>query len=146
MCKAQKWEGILVAPQLGNCPKCGKLFLRVRNICDGCYQKQEDDFLKVSGYLRDHSGITIKELSDGTGISVAQIRQYIWAGRIIADHFPNLTYPCEMCGNMIGKGKKCLSCLSTLNHMANQIGSGKEKEDGNNGKTGATGGYISKYL
>lgn len=137
-----------MAPQLGNCPKCGKLFLRVRNICDGCYQKQEDDFLKVSSYLRDHTGITIQELSDETMISVAQIRQYIWAGRIIMDHFPNLSYPCDTCGNLIQKGKKCLKCLSTLSQMVNQMGTekDKEKEDRSDAKNGMAGFYIKKYL
>ncbi|ETI67703.1 TIGR03826 family flagellar region protein [Neobacillus vireti] len=135
-------------PQLTNCPKCGKLFLRIRNICDGCYQKQEEDFLKAAGYLREHSGITIQELSDQTGVSVTQIRQFIWAGRILVDQFPNLSYPCETCGNMIQKGRKCKDCLDTINKLASQISNREEKGEGDRSheRKSLAGGYISHYL
>jgi flagellar operon protein (TIGR03826 family) len=131
-----------------NCPKCGKLYLRIRNICDVCYQKQEDDFLKAAAYLRDHSGITIQELSDATDVTVTQIRQFIWAGRILVDQFPNLSYPCETCGNMIQTGKKCSSCMDTLNKLASQVEKREEKDEGDrsNERNGIAGGYISHYL
>ncbi|MFJ7726514.1 hypothetical protein ACIQXV_10140 [Neobacillus sp. NPDC097160] len=135
-------------PQLSNCPKCGKLFLRLRNICDSCNQKQEDDFLKAAAYLREHSGITIQELSDETGVSVTQIRHFIWAGRILVDHFPKLSYPCETCGNMINKGRKCADCMDTLNKLANNIAKREEKEKGDRSheQKELAGGYISQYL
>ncbi|MDR7235676.1 TIGR03826 family flagellar region protein [Neobacillus drentensis] len=135
-------------PQLKNCPKCGKLFLLIRNICDNCYQKQEDDFLKAAAYLREHSGITIQELSDETGVSVSQIRHFIWAGRILVDNFPNLSYPCETCGNMIHKGRKCSSCMDTLKKLANQVEKREAKAEGDRSheQKGLAGGYISHYL
>ncbi|WP_312476088.1 flagellar protein [Neobacillus sp.] len=135
-------------PQLTNCPKCGKLFLRIRNICDVCYKKQEDDFLKAAAYLRDHTGITLQELSEATDVSVTQIRQFIWAGRILVDNFPNLSYPCESCRNMIQKGRKCSSCMDTLNRLANQVGikEENEKRDPSQERDGIAGGYISHYL
>lgn len=135
-------------PQLTNCPKCGKLFLRIRNICDGCYQKQEDNFLKAAAHLRDNSGITIQELSDETGVSVTQIRQFIWEGRILVHQFPNLSYPCESCGNMIQKGRKCTKCVDTLNQLANQVEKSVEKAeaDRSHDRNGLMGGYISHYL
>lgn len=139
------WE-LLSTPQLTNCPKCGTLFLRIRNICDGCYQKQEADFLKAAAYLREHTGITMQELSDATGVSVTQIRQFIWAGRILVDHFPNLSYPCETCGNTIQKGKQCSSCRDTLNKLANQVKKREEKGDHSQDRDGVAGGYISHYL
>ncbi|WHY79707.1 flagellar protein [Neobacillus sp. WH10] len=133
-------------PKLTNCPKCGKLFLRVRNICEGCYQKQENDFLKAAAYLREHSGITIQELSDAVGVSVAQIRQFIWAGRILVNDFPNLSYPCETCGKMIQKGKQCSSCIETLKHLANQVEKKEEKGDRSQNRDGLAGGYIYHNL
>lgn len=109
----------MTTTQLGNCPKCGKLYMRIRSICNECYQKQEDDFLKTAKYLRDHRGSTIQELSEDTGVTITQIRQFIWAGRIIVNQFPNLSYPCESCGSPIQTGRKCSSCLDTLNQLAN---------------------------
>lgn len=130
------------SPQLGNCTKCGKLFLRIRDLCNDCYQKQEDDFLKVSTYLRNQSGSTIQELSDATKVSIAQIRQFILAGRILVGEFTNLSYPCETCGSMIQTGRSCSSCMASINKLRLQ----DENEDPSDERTGKTGGYITNYL
>lgn len=134
----------MLTPQLGNCPKCGKLFLRTKGLCEDCYQKQEDDYLTVSAYLREHPRISIQELSDATKVSVDQIRQFIWAKRILVTYFPNLSYPCKICGNMIRTGKACPSCTDTINKLANQV----KKDDGDKSqdRNGTPRGYISRYL
>lgn len=130
------------SPQLGNCTKCGKLFLRIRDLCNDCYQKQEDDFLKVSTYLRNQSGSTIQELSNATKVSIAQIRQFILAGRILVGEFTNLSYPCETCGSMIQTGRSCSSCMASINKLRLQ----DENEERSDEGTGKTGGYITNYL
>ncbi|MEH7073158.1 flagellar protein [Neobacillus drentensis] len=134
----------MATPQLGNCPKCKKLYLRVRNICDECYQKQEEDYLKTAAYLREYPGSTIQEVSDETKVSVTQIRQYILSGRILMGSFPNLSYPCEICGNMIRGGKACKSCLAQVNQISNQTS--KEEKEHNPEKNNNAGGYITHYL
>lgn len=134
----------MATPQLGNCPKCGKLFLRITVLCAACYQKQEEDYLKAADYLRDHSGGTIQELSDATEVSIAQIRQFILAERILVSQFPNLSYPCETCGSMIRTGKTCSNCMDTLNKLANQVEKGEE--DPSAERNDLSGGYISRYL
>jgi flagellar operon protein (TIGR03826 family) len=128
--------------QLGNCSKCGKLFVRLRDLCNDCYQKQEDDYLLVASFLRDYSGTTIQELSDATKVSIAQIRQFILAKRILIGQFTNLSYPCEMCGSMIQTGRTCTSCLASLNQLLRQVEK-KEPGDETNRKPG---GYITTYL
>jgi uncharacterized protein len=107
--------------QLSNCPKCGKLFLKIRPICDECYQKQEEDFRKVSSHLWDYPGSNIQELSEATEVSVAQIRQFILAGRILMGQFVNLTYPCDNCGRMIKEGKTCSHCLENIKELAIKV-------------------------
>jgi len=134
----------LATPQLGNCPKCRKLYLRIRNICDECYQKQEDDYLKVAAYLREYPGSTLQEVSDETKISVPQIRQFILAGRILMGSFPNLSYPCETCGKMIRGGKTCKSCLAQVNQLSNHTS--KEEKEHSQEKNNNAGGYITHYL
>jgi uncharacterized protein len=106
---------------LGNCIKCGKLFLKIRDICQDCFQKQEDQFVLVNDYLRNHKNSTIQDVSDETGVSIAQIRQFILANRIQVHYFPNLYYPCDTCGSQIKEGKKCHSCLATINELSKQI-------------------------
>jgi flagellar operon protein (TIGR03826 family) len=133
----------LATPQLGNCPKCRKLYLRIRNICDECYQKHEEDYLKTAAYLREYPGSTIQEVSEETQVSVVQIRQFILSGRIIMGNFPNLTYPCETCGNMIRAGKTCKSCRAKINQIEQQAD--KEEREHSQEKTKA-GGYITHYL
>lgn len=134
----------MATPQLGNCPKCRKLFLRIRNICDECYQKQEDDYLKVAAYLREYPGTTLQDVSDETEVSVSQIRQFILAGRILMGSFPNLSYPCETCGKMIRGGKTCKSCLAQVNQLSNHTS--KEEKEHSQEKNNNAGGYITHYL
>ncbi|WP_147535397.1 flagellar protein [Bacillus marasmi] len=118
--------------KLGNCPKCGKLFLKVRKVCDDCYEKQEEDFRKVSGYLWDHPGCNIKELSEGAEVSIAQIRQFIMENRIIIGQFSNLSYPCDQCGKQIRQGKTCPSCLKNVTELAQKVEFEKnQKKDDN---------------
>jgi uncharacterized protein len=106
---------------LGNCIKCGKLFLKIRDICQDCFQKQEDQFILVNDYLRNHKNSTIQDVSDETGVSIAQIRLFILANRIQVNLFPNLSYPCDTCGSQIKEGKKCQSCIDTIKEFSKQI-------------------------
>lgn len=106
---------------LGNCPKCGKLFVRVRKICDACYEKQEEDYRKVSEYLWEHPGCSMKELNEGAKVSVLQIRQFIMENRIIIGQFANLSYPCDHCGKLIKHGKTCPSCLKNVSELAQKV-------------------------
>lgn len=109
---------------LGNCTRCGKLFLKLRDICPDCFQKQEDNFVLVNEYIRNHNNCTIQEVSDETGVSITQIRQFILANRIIVNNFPNLSYPCDTCGSQIKEGKKCQSCMVTINELSKQVEKG----------------------
>jgi uncharacterized protein len=131
----------LAAAKLGNCPKCRKLYLRIRDICEDCYQKQEEDYLKVASYLREYPGTTLQVLSEETEVSVANIRHFIIIGRIITAHFPNLFYPCETCGNMIKTGKTCSTCRNKID----QLTKNDEKSDTTLDEK-LVGGYITKYL
>lgn len=135
----------MALPQIKNCPKCGKIYLRVRDICDDCFQKQELDYLSVADYLRDYPGSTIHEVSEATHISVSQIRQFILAGRILIGNFPNLSYPCEVCGSMIKTGKRCKNCNETISRLA-QHGSVGEDENNEKERIGKDGGYFKNYL
>jgi uncharacterized protein len=116
----------------------------MRDICDECYKKQEDDYQKAATFLRDYPGTTIQELSDETEVSVAQIRQFILTGRILVSDFPNLSYSCEICGKKIKVGRICSSCNDSISQPT-----GHEEKDGKDqsqDRNRLDGGYISKYL
>ncbi|MDQ1146314.1 ribosomal protein L32 [Bacillus sp. SORGH_AS 510] len=99
--------------------------------------------MKTAAYLREYPGSTIQEVSDETKVTVAQIREYILAGRIVMGSFPNLTYPCGTCGSMIRSGKICKSCSTQIN----QFESKNEQEVENSlNRTDKAGGYIRHYL
>jgi flagellar operon protein (TIGR03826 family) len=132
-----------VAPSLGNCPRCRKLYLKVRDICDECYQKQEEDFLKVSSHLREYPGDTIQEVSEATKVTVSQIRLFILAGRLIVGHFPNLSYPCDICGTQIRTGKTCKNCMSAV---YTHIQTDEKKVNETHSNEVKTGRYIKNYL
>ena len=133
-----------MAAQLANCRKCGKLFLRVKEICVDCYNKQEEDYSKVVDHLREFPGSNIQELSDATEVSVGQIREFILADRLLSGNYTNLSYSCESCGKAIQTGKLCLNCMTTINQLAKKM----ERDVTNQGieNKGKSGGYISRNL
>lgn len=99
--------------QLDNCPRCGGLFVRgVRDICQACYLKEEEEYQQVSSYLRksENKKATIYEVSDATGVSVKQITRFIRQKRITLTDLPNLGYPCESCGQITAEGQLCVHC------------------------------------
>lgn len=101
--------------QLQNCPRCGTLFVKgMHNMCTDCYNKIEQSFETVRKYLRnrDNRSSDIHDLSENTGVSVNQIRQFILQNRLNLSELPNMGYPCEHCETPIRDGKFCRPCQS----------------------------------
>src|SRR5690606_41513823 len=97
---------------------CSRLYINntVRNICDKWYKEEEMAYDKVSTYLkkRENRTATMLQVVQDTGVSEDLIHKIIKQGRIKLVQFPNLTYPCETCGNPIQTGKLCEQCLTEL--------------------------------
>lgn len=111
-------------PQLENCPQCGKLFVRtVRPICPDCQKEIDKQFQLVYDYLRkkENRQATIYEVSENTGVSLAQIKQFIREGRLMIRDLPNMGYPCESCGEIIREGRMCLSCRKKFQGVAERL-------------------------
>jgi len=104
-----------MAFNLGNCPRCGKVFARgVHDVCPACVKEIEEEYERCHDYLKEHKGVTIYELSEATEVSVRQITKFIREGRISLEGAPNLAYPCESCGMLIREGTICDSCRKRL--------------------------------
>ncbi|MGW7159322.1 TIGR03826 family flagellar region protein [Paenibacillus taichungensis] len=100
---------------LGNCPRCGRLYaLNFRDVCSNCIKEIEQEYQTCVDYLRENKGTNIQELSDATEISIKQITRFIREGRISIENAPNMMYPCEVCGTLIREGHMCDSCRSRL--------------------------------
>lgn len=110
--------------QLKNCTMCGRLFVRtVRPICPSCYKELEAQYRKVYNYLRqkENRQATIYEVSEATGVSVPQIKEFIREGRLHIAEFPNMGYPCESCGTIIREGRICEPCRKKFHGVAEKL-------------------------
>ncbi|KAA8785569.1 flagellar protein [Paenibacillus polysaccharolyticus] len=100
---------------LGNCPRCGKLYaLNFRDVCSNCIKEMEQEYQICVDYLRENKGANIQELSDATEVSIKTITKFIREGRISIENAPNMMYPCEVCGMLIREGHMCDSCRTRL--------------------------------
>ncbi|WMT43619.1 flagellar protein [Paenibacillus sp. D2_2] len=100
---------------LGNCPRCGRLFAKnFRDLCPSCMKDIEAEYEKCLEYLRKNKSATMIELSEATEVSTRQITKFIKEGRISIANNPNMMYPCEVCGILIYEGNMCDSCRNRL--------------------------------
>jgi len=103
--------------ELANCPRCGKLFVKgLRDICDECYKKEEEQFNTVYKFIRKskNRSATLTEVHDETGVPEDMIIHFIKQGRLQTKMMENLTYPCERCGAPIKTGRLCEKCQKEL--------------------------------
>lgn len=102
---------------LANCPSCGDVFVKgLRAICPSCYKKEEEAFEIVYQFLRKQKNreAKINEIVEATGVEEALIIKFVKENRLRTSQFPNLSYPCEQCGDPIVSGKVCSNCSNEL--------------------------------
>lgn len=111
------------------CKRCERIFNKgKRDICPACVQAQENSFTLVRGYLKEHHDATMYEVSEETGVPVADIIYLIRDGRLMLRDNPNLTYPCERCGGPTQAGRYCGSCAEELTGALNSAKSTLEEK------------------
>ena len=101
------------ANQLDNCRICGTLYFKDHtDYCLDCYKDIEQEFKTVNDFLKIECNrfANIRETSRSTTVSVKRIADFIRDGRIYADDFPNLSYPCKHCGTEIKRQILCDDC------------------------------------
>jgi len=82
--------------ELVQCARCGKLFVRPpgsrTRYCPDCLREVEAEFRRVYDYLRRQRGrkASLREISEATEVSVRQIREFIFEGRLRLLEFPEL--------------------------------------------------------
>ena len=103
--------------ELANCARCGSVFAKgIRDVCLACYREEEEAFQIVYKFLsvRKNRQATIIEIVEATDVDEDIIIKFIKDKRLRATEFPNLSYPCEKCGNPILEGKLCNTCRTNL--------------------------------
>ncbi|WP_117168758.1 TIGR03826 family flagellar region protein [Paraliobacillus sediminis] len=103
--------------ELDNCSNCGNLYVKVsRNVCPDCVKEEEKKFQTVYDFMkkRINRQATIPEITEGTGVEQELIIKFVKEQRLRSSQFPNLTYPCDKCGDQIQDGKLCTSCSEEL--------------------------------
>ncbi|EGL13529.1 MULTISPECIES: flagellar protein [Paenibacillus] len=105
-----------------NCPRCGKLFVKgFAETCPACVKDIEAQYVACADYLRQNRKCDLQELHEETEVPMRQIIRFIREGRISIADSPNLTYPCEVCGNPIREHTMCDSCRQRLVRDVNQM-------------------------
>jgi flagellar operon protein (TIGR03826 family) len=107
----------MLSAKLDNCKICGRLFLKDQiDCCLDCYQEMELEFDRVTKFLKSEQNrdATVEKVSKCTNVSIKHITNFILDGRIYAEDFPNLGYPCAYCGKLIKKQLLCNSCFENL--------------------------------
>ncbi len=104
--------------QLTNCPGCGKLIVpsNFRDVCDNCFRFEEEEFKKVTTFLRvrENRSATMPQICEGTGVTEELLLRFVKQRRFATGAFPNIGYYCERCGAVIQEGRLCRSCSSEI--------------------------------
>lgn len=103
--------------RLDNCKICGRLFVKEHtDICLDCYHEIEREFNRVEDFLKIEQNrlATLEIVSEQTNVSKKRIANFIRDGRIYADDFPQLGYPCKSCGTLIKRQVLCNDCYEQL--------------------------------
>lgn len=103
--------------ELANCATCDKIFVKVtRDICPDCIKEEDRLFEIVYNFIkkRENRQATIPEIVEATQVDEEVILQFVRDNRLRSTQFPNLSYPCERCGNPIVKGKLCENCTTDI--------------------------------
>jgi len=99
-----------------NCPKCGRLFTKIKNqLCPACQKEDDEAFQAIRKFAEENENCTIGDLSQGTGVSEKRILRYIREGRLEVTSGMRGDVRCKMCNRPIAKGIYCDSCFIEIN-------------------------------
>ncbi len=101
--------------ELMNCKKCSRLFHSKNGatLCSRCNVTVDDDFSKVRNFIYDNPSLSLKDVSEATGVEVTSILKWIREGKIILSDDSGIKL-CEKCGASIISGRYCSSCIKKI--------------------------------
>jgi len=111
-----------------NCPRCKKLFMRVReSICPECIKEDEEQFETVRIFVKENPNQSLQYVSEQCNVSVKRIMTYIRDGRLEATTGIASEVKCSVCGKHILSGRMCEKCA---NEVGNKVMSARPIKPG----------------
>lgn len=99
-----------------NCRSCGKIFNYISGmpICPACKESTEAKYQKVKEYVREHKGVSVREVARECEVDEGQIRQWVREERLEFTTESGIGIACESCGTPIPTGRYCQQCKNAL--------------------------------
>lgn len=106
-----------------NCARCKRIFVPVNNekICPDCRAADLAMEEHVKSYVRDHPGITVNELIEGSGAPSKLVWRMVQQGQFENSNLKDAKYPCNNCGKLITRGTYCDECAGKLKQNAQKF-------------------------
>ena len=106
-----------------NCARCKRIFAPASNerICPDCRAEEQEMEDRVKAYVRDHPGITVNQLIDGSGAPAKLVWRLIQQGEFENSGLKDAKYPCGRCGKIITRGVYCSECAGKLKENAQKF-------------------------
>jgi len=110
--------------KLISCRGCGLVMVKLsRDVCNACFQKEEELFALVRDFIRANPNAAIIEVAESLNVSEAQINYFVNSGRLERLGV-NVPHPCQTCGRVITTGLICSECSEDLKkHVGDLKGS-----------------------
>lgn len=119
-----------------NCVRCNKIFVPVgkEKLCADCRAADLEMEERVKSYVRDHPGITVNQLIEGSGAPAKLVWRMIQQGQFENSGLKDASYPCGNCGKIITRGTYCSECMGKLKSKAQKFAAAMSSKSRNAGK------------
>lgn len=106
-----------------NCARCKKIFAPAgkEKICPECRAIDLELEERVKAYVRDHTGLTVNQLIEGSGVPAKLVWRMIQQGLFENSGLLDAEYPCANCGKLITKDVYCSDCAGKLKENAQKF-------------------------
>lgn len=100
--------------KLISCRVCGVIMVKLaRDTCSKCFQKEEELFQKVKGFLRANPGATVQEVATAMNCDESYVNYFVRTGRLERVGV-KVAHPCQICQQTIQDGMICSDCKRSL--------------------------------
>ncbi|MDR1540045.1 MAG: MerR family transcriptional regulator [Clostridiales bacterium] len=124
-------EGDFIFMEIVNCPRCGKVFAKIKSpYCPACQAEEEKTFQRLKEYVFEHPNCNISELSEGTQVNAKKILGYLREGRLETSNGMNGDIRCLSCNKPILSGRYCSSCKLDISKRVGELFPSKSDDSG----------------
>ena len=114
----------------------------LRNICQECVDKREEDFLRVREYIKDNPRVSIEVVAEATDVQEQTVRAFLREGKIQSAGFGEDLFECRKCGKSISSGIYCPICQKDLR---NGLASSADEKSARSGRRKKTTSLTLRY-